>query len=470
MTGAGAAARRATSATTPTRPPARPRTPPAASASPASTSAPSRPDAVIDAVTVSVEWKVSAASAAATLGSQAYLGLPIGSELTNTSNPLTDTVDSYPLSGLSRAQLVSGGLAINVRVSRGGGPNFSAFLDAVTVRVDYTIPPRTFAYDANGALVDDAAGRTFSYDPLGRLIGVSEAGLTLSYSLDGEGNRWAETVNGVTTGFDLDLRGLSWVLAAGSRRYLPGDPGAGYEAGGVWYTGLTDRLGSVLGSVAPDGDLSPLTAYDPFGALRAGPAPSGAVGFSGEWADPAGLLNLRFRAYDPALHRFVSPDSLGGWDTLGQSWNRYAYAVNNPFAYTDPTGHLPRWVQANRGELASFAASLLTFGAYDAAVALSGRDGLAGREVSGWERGLYAAGVIPSSAGGPGPSVASAARPSATSMTSAADSGGRSAVAPTRAPHGEVPLSVRRARMSVARCGASSAAGRVTPEFAPHDR
>ncbi|MGH2445067.1 MAG: hypothetical protein ACRDGD_03410 [Candidatus Limnocylindria bacterium] len=40
----------------------------------------------------------------------------------------------------------------------------TASVDAVTVGVTYSLPPSSFTYDANGALTDDGAGRTFNYD------------------------------------------------------------------------------------------------------------------------------------------------------------------------------------------------------------------------------------------------------------------------------------------------------------------
>ena len=52
-----------------------------------------------------------------------------------------------------------------------------------------------------------------------------------------------------------------------------------------------------------------------------------------------GLYNYKARLYDPALGKFVSPDSVtpGG----PQGLNRYSYTFNNPIRYTDPSGHMP---------------------------------------------------------------------------------------------------------------------------------
>jgi hypothetical protein len=45
------------------------------------------------------------------------------------------------------------------------------------------------------------------------------------------------------------------------------------------------------------------------------------------------------RWYDPALGRFISPDSIVPQPGNPQSLNRYSYVLNNPLKYTDPSGH-----------------------------------------------------------------------------------------------------------------------------------
>jgi hypothetical protein len=44
------------------------------------------------------------------------------------------------------------------------------------------------------------------------------------------------------------------------------------------------------------------------------------------------------RIYDPILARFLSPDPNVQFVANLQSYNRYTYVLNNPLAYTDPTG------------------------------------------------------------------------------------------------------------------------------------
>jgi len=48
------------------------------------------------------------------------------------------------------------------------------------------------------------------------------------------------------------------------------------------------------------------------------------------------LLDLDARYYDPLIGRFYSNDPIGFHDV--HSFNRYAYANNNPYKYVDPDG------------------------------------------------------------------------------------------------------------------------------------
>ena len=50
----------------------------------------------------------------------------------------------------------------------------------------------------------------------------------------------------------------------------------------------------------------------------------------------SGLLNARY--YDPNIGRFISPDPAMVNPANPITFNRYAYANDNPYRYTDPTG------------------------------------------------------------------------------------------------------------------------------------
>ena len=58
-----------------------------------------------------------------------------------------------------------------------------------------------------------------------------------------------------------------------------------------------------------------------------------------EQDDSTGLYFYEARYYDPVLGRFIQPDTIVP-DPLGpQTLNRYAYVLNNPLIYTDPSGN-----------------------------------------------------------------------------------------------------------------------------------
>lgn len=51
-----------------------------------------------------------------------------------------------------------------------------------------------------------------------------------------------------------------------------------------------------------------------------------------------GLIHMNGRLYDPKLHRFLQPDNYIQDPYNTQNYNRYAYVLNNPLKYTDPSG------------------------------------------------------------------------------------------------------------------------------------
>ena len=94
------------------------------------------------------------------------------------------------------------------------------------------------------------------------------------------------------------------------------------------------------------GNLVATSYFDPFGARVdvhgasvASSAWPGRRGFTGhDHDDELALVHMKGRAYDPALRRFLTPDPYVPEPLLGQSYNRYAYVLNNPLRYVDPTG------------------------------------------------------------------------------------------------------------------------------------
>jgi RHS repeat-associated protein len=53
-----------------------------------------------------------------------------------------------------------------------------------------------------------------------------------------------------------------------------------------------------------------------------------------------GLVYMQQRYYDPIAGRFLSQDPVTTDADTGSAFNRYAYAQNNPYRYTDPDGRI----------------------------------------------------------------------------------------------------------------------------------
>ena len=88
--------------------------------------------------------------------------------------------------------------------------------------------------------------------------------------------------------------------------------------------------------------------YEPFGAFSSTPTGTNPSvtdrGFTGHRQNNTGTYDLKLiymnaRYYYPQLGRFVSPDSIVPEPGIPQAYNRYAYSLNNPVKYNDPSGH-----------------------------------------------------------------------------------------------------------------------------------
>lgn len=100
----------------------------------------------------------------------------------------------------------------------------------------------------------------------------------------------------------------------------------------------TDQQRSVLNAL--DANRPHPIAYTPYGHRSQGNGVLSLLGFNGELPDPVTgcyLLGNGYRAFNPVLMRFNSPDS---WSPFGDGGlNAYAYCAGDPLNKRDPTGH-----------------------------------------------------------------------------------------------------------------------------------
>lgn len=195
-----------------------------------------------------------------------------------------------------------------------------------------------------------------------------QGGATTSYTYDADGNR---LIRKDGQGSTLYLPGGNELTLgadgkkAGTRYYeIDGEPVAARTGGEVQFL-FADHHGTA--TTAVDATTQDIThrALAPFGEDRAavsagaGAAAAGALtaaargwpgdrGFVNGTKDSTGLTQLGARAYDPKLGRFLSVDPMVDRGE-SQRMNAYAYANNNPVAFSDPDGlffgKIKNWVK-----------------------------------------------------------------------------------------------------------------------------
>jgi RHS repeat-associated protein len=274
----------------------------------------------------------------------------------------------------------------------------SATVTASSLPPQMVPPPKTFTYDAIGNLkfksdvgtytygyplagsalphaVSAVAGTinsTFTYEPNGNQTGGLNRSIsyysfnmpsavtqgsssnTLFFQYDTEHARyWKAAPEGGTLYFDAF--GVHAELFLGTNWAWYDYLSAGGAMVGVWIQNTTttplyfhtDNLGSIAVITDATGAVVQRDGYDAWGKRRFatgadGDPPTSQMtrGFTGqEELFDVGLVHLNGRIYDPLLARMMSADPMVPDPLNGQAWNRYSYVVNNPLAFTDPSGY-----------------------------------------------------------------------------------------------------------------------------------
>jgi RHS repeat-associated protein len=210
-----------------------------------------------------------------------------------------------------------------------------------------------YGYDAAGNMTHDATtSNNYTFDAENRIIGA--AGYTYTY--DADGNR-VEKSNGSTGTLywsmspgvvaESDLSGniqSEYVFFNGkrvARKDLPSGSVSYYFSD---HLGTADVITDSAGNIKYDADHYPWGGELPFVNSDAN-----RYKFTGQERDPeTGLDLMGRRYYENALGRLMQPDpflpfnlkkeKFQAWISNPQHWNKYAYALNNPLLYVDPSG------------------------------------------------------------------------------------------------------------------------------------
>jgi RHS repeat-associated protein len=213
----------------------------------------------------------------------------------------------------------------------------------------------TLLYDANGNL-KSWRNRYYIHDSENQLREVWQGDpqfggtLTAQYEYDGFGRRVRKTTwsGGVPTHTFFLYAGDAEIGEYGvnaqnqsvlQRRYIPGPAGgetvAMIDAATQAITYLhTDGVGSVVATSNSVGTILDRYKISEWGELEAG-FTGQPFRFMGARFDPeTGLYYMRARYYSPELGRFIQTDPAG----YAQQTNLYAYGLNSPLVFADPSG------------------------------------------------------------------------------------------------------------------------------------
>ena len=102
----------------------------------------------------------------------------------------------------------------------------------------------------------------------------------------------------------------------------------------------SDHLGSTVAVTDETGLVTCREEYLPWGEEHSVTGECGDRKFNGRILDEeTGLYYYNARYYDPMTARFISADPALGTPANPQTGNRYAYVLDNPYKWIDPTGH-----------------------------------------------------------------------------------------------------------------------------------
>lgn len=276
-----------------------------------------------------------------------------------TANENNGRAVSYSYDALAR--LTSETITNDPNSANNGALNYS--LDAVGNRLARTstlaaISSTTSSYNANDRLNSDnydangnttsADARTYSYNFENRIKSINAGAITVTY--DGDGNRVAKTVAGVTTRYlvdDLNPTGYAQVIeevvgGGVQRTYTYGNSPVSQKQLGNSQTSFfgSDAHGSVRLLTDSAGETTDTYAYDAFGNLASAfGSTANDYRYRGERFDSdLGAYHLRERYYSPQRGRFLTSDPFAGFTDVPRTLHKYLYVGADPVNYIDPSG------------------------------------------------------------------------------------------------------------------------------------
>ena len=299
--------------------------------------------------------KTGSTTRAAYTWSHNRAGVALSEASSITGDPSNGTV-GYTFDPLGRLASASLGTSVaytwDAATNRTGAGSSTTAFDSANRPVSGTSPTASYSSDADGRLTA-RPGQALAWDHLARLIAVTTAAGTTTYTYDPldrlrtvaapNGSRVRFRYTGLTTSAAQWIDDLAGTVTRSIANGWTGehladwDPAIGASSLRNYGTNahhdvtwVADTTGAVTASLR----------YDPWGAPRSNPA-SGYTPFrfQGSWTDTGTDLSwVVTRWYAPALGAFISEDSLLGEPRDPDSRHLYAYGEGDPVNYWDPDG------------------------------------------------------------------------------------------------------------------------------------
>jgi RHS repeat-associated protein len=206
-----------------------------------------------------------------------------------------------------------------------------------------------FCYDIAGNLKYDGVGGNWAPDAEGRIFALDTSSASDTYTHDALGQRLERTVNSLTYDYAFDNQGhentkgaVGFASFHWTELYLGGTHVNTYTNGSTYFS-HADHLGSERMETDPAGNTNASAQTNlPFGEWTSSGMQS-ELGFTGDLLDnlDGDTFHTPNRQYSQTQGRWLIPDPAGlaavnPWNP--QTWNRYAYVLNNPVSLKDPSG------------------------------------------------------------------------------------------------------------------------------------
>ncbi len=249
--------------------------------------------------------------------------------------------------------------------------------------------PNSYSYDANGNRITSQNG-SVTYTSFNKPSTIISGTTNLQFSYGPHRSRYKQVIhdsNGTTTKIYIGgifekktdsttTEEIHYIQANGSTIAVFARKDVGTETTRYLHK---DNLGSVQSITNASGNVVEELSYDAWGKRRQinGTSPTTPIsslldrGFTGhEYLDGVELIHMNGRVYDPIVGRFLSPDPFVQTPDNTQNLNRYSYVLNNPLAFTDPSGFfidkifdsIKDFVKDNKVVLIAVAVSTFTAG------------------------------------------------------------------------------------------------------------